>query len=87
MIMLPATMLGCVYYSWTALEQVRWLQVAVLANPVVYMSEGLRAVLTPQVPHMSYQVFVPVLLGGAGVDGVAGGAAVHPARAGLSPGA
>ncbi len=64
MIMLPATMLGCVYYSWAALEQVRWLQVAVLANPVVYMSEGLRAVLTPQVPHMPYQVFVPVLLGG-----------------------
>ncbi|KWW99363.1 hypothetical protein TH66_09840 [Carbonactinospora thermoautotrophica] len=44
-IMLPATMLGCVYYSWAALEQVRWLQVAVLVNPVVYMSEGLRAVL------------------------------------------
>ena len=23
-----------------------------LANPVVYMSEGLRAALSPQIPHM-----------------------------------
>ena len=46
-ILLPATMLGCVYYPWSALQHIRWLQIAVLINPMVYMSEGLRAVLTP----------------------------------------
>ena len=51
-ILLPATMLGCVYYPWAALHHIRWLQIAVLINPMVYMSEGLRAVLTPVLPHM-----------------------------------
>ena len=46
-ILLPATMLGCVYYPWAALQNIRWLQIAILINPMVYMSEGLRAVLTP----------------------------------------
>ena len=46
-VLLPATMLGCVYYPWAALHHIRWLQIAVLVNPMVYMSEGLRAVLTP----------------------------------------
>ena len=52
-ILLPATMLGCVYYPWAALSHIRWLQIAVLINPMVYMSEGLRAVLTPSLPHMA----------------------------------
>ena len=47
-ILLPATMLGCVYYPWSALHHIRWLQILVLINPMVYMSEGLRAVLTPR---------------------------------------
>src|SRR5215470_12940999 len=32
-ILLPATMLGCVYYPWAALSHIRWLQIAVLINP------------------------------------------------------
>lgn len=60
-IMLPAAMLGCVYYPWAALEQIRWLQIGVLANPIVYASEGLRASLTPSMPHMSPVAFLTVL--------------------------
>jgi len=52
LLLLPLTLLGCVYYPWVALSALRWLQVAVLLNPVVYMSEGLRAALSPQIPHM-----------------------------------
>jgi ABC-2 type transport system permease protein len=52
LLLLPLTLLGCVYYPWIALHAIPWLQVAVLANPVVYMSEGLRAALSPQIPHM-----------------------------------
>ena len=52
LLLLPLTLLGCVYYPWVALASIRWLQVAVLLNPVVYMSEGLRAALSPQIPHM-----------------------------------
>lgn len=64
-VMVPVTMLGCVYYPWSALHSVRWLQIVVLANPMVYVSEGLRATLTPNLPHLPLWVVIPVLLGGA----------------------
>ena len=51
-VVVPITFLGCVYYPWAALYHVRWLQIVVLANPIVYMSEGLRTALTPGIPHM-----------------------------------
>jgi ABC-2 type transport system permease protein len=51
-IVVPVTFLGCVYYPWALLAKVRWLQVLVLLNPLVYMSEGLRTALTPSLPHM-----------------------------------
>jgi ABC-type multidrug transport system permease subunit len=64
LVLLPATMLGCVYYPWAALQSIRWLQLAVLVNPLVYVSEGLRAVLTPQIDHMPVWAFLLVLVGG-----------------------
>jgi len=51
-VVMPITFLGCVYYPWAALNHIRWLQVGVLVNPIVYMSEGLRSALTPALPHM-----------------------------------
>jgi ABC-2 type transport system permease protein len=51
LVVLPLTFLGAIYYPWKALEAVRWLQIAVLVNPLVYMCEGFRAALTT-VPHM-----------------------------------
>ena len=52
-VVMPITFLGCVYYPWAALESIKWLQIAVLFNPIVYMSEGLRAALTPSLEHMN----------------------------------
>ncbi len=63
-ILLPATMLGCVYYPWAALQNIRWLQIAILINPMVYMSEGLRAVLTPSLGHMPMWAVLLALVGG-----------------------
>lgn len=51
-LVVPITFLGCVYYPWAQLDKIRWLQVAVLFNPIVYMSEGLRATVTPGIAHM-----------------------------------
>ena len=51
-IVVPITFLGCVYYPWAYLKELRWLQIAVLFNPIVYISEGLRAAVTPGVDHM-----------------------------------
>ena len=71
-ILLPATMLGCVYYPWAALHQIRWLQYLVLVNPMVYMSEGLRAVLTPGAAHMAMWAILAVLVGGTVIFGYLG---------------
>src|SRR5262249_59193031 len=51
-IILPLVFLGAVYYPWEQLHTIRWLQVLSLADPLVYLSEGFRAALTPQFPHM-----------------------------------
>ncbi len=67
LVLLPMTMLGCVYYPWSALHAIRWLQIAVLFNPMVYASEGLRASLTPQVGYMPPWAFLSVLVGGTAV--------------------
>ena len=61
-IVLPLTFLGAIYYSWAALEPIRWLQIAVLVNPLVYMSEGFRAALTPA-EHMSLWAIYGALIG------------------------
>ena len=71
-ILLPATMLGCVYYPWAALHQIQWLQYLVLLNPMVYMSEGLRAVLTPGAAHMAMWAILAVLVGGTVIFGYLG---------------
>jgi ABC-2 type transport system permease protein len=65
LVLFPAMMLGCVYFRWTTLASVRWLQVLVLVNPMVYLNEGLRAALTPQLGHMPVWAFLAVLVIGA----------------------
>jgi ABC-2 type transport system permease protein len=61
-ILVPLTFLGCVYFPWQSLATIRWLQIAVLANPLVYLCEGFRAALT-NVPTMSLWVIYPVTIG------------------------
>jgi len=61
-VVIPITFLGCVYYPWAALKAIRWLQITVLIIPIVYMSEGLRAALTPSIPSMPPWIIVGALL-------------------------
>jgi ABC-2 type transport system permease protein len=64
-VVLPLTFLGCIYYPWAALTPVMWLKVLVLLNPLVYMTEGLRTSLTPELPHMPVWAFTLALAGGS----------------------
>jgi ABC-2 type transport system permease protein len=61
-VVVPITFLGCVYYPWAALKPIPILQHAVLINPIVYMSEGLRSALTPGLGHMNNYAIVGMLL-------------------------
>jgi ABC-2 type transport system permease protein len=53
LVVAPMIFFGCIYYPWSALKNFPVLQKAVLVNPLVYASEGLRATLVPQFPHLS----------------------------------
>ena len=66
-IILPMTFLGGTYYAWTTLAPVKvgawsWLQTVVLANPLIYVTEGFRAALTRS-PHMHLYAVYPVMTG------------------------
>jgi len=61
-VLVPITFLGCVYYPWSMLNRIPVLKWAVLLNPIVYMSEGLRTALTPDVPHMPWYAILLALL-------------------------
>jgi ABC-2 type transport system permease protein len=52
LIVAPMIFFGCTYYPWSALEKFPILQKAVLINPLVYASEGLRGTMVPQYPHL-----------------------------------
>jgi ABC-2 type transport system permease protein len=67
MIIAPMMMFGCAYYPWSQLAAFPGLQYAVLINPMVYASEGLRGSLVPQTPHMPLGAIVPVLVA---LDGI-----------------
>jgi ABC-2 type transport system permease protein len=62
MVIAPMMMFGCAYYPWSALQNFPGLQYAVLINPLVYASEGLRGSLVPQVPHISMPAVLGALL-------------------------
>jgi ABC-2 type transport system permease protein len=52
-IVAPMIFFGCAYYPWRGLDRLPALKYAVLVNPLVYVAEGMRGVLTPSLPHMS----------------------------------
>jgi ABC-2 type transport system permease protein len=52
LIVAPMIFFGCTYYPWSALEKFPILQKAVLVNPLVYASEGLRGTMVPQYAHL-----------------------------------
>jgi ABC-2 type transport system permease protein len=62
LVLAPMIMFGCTYYPWSALGNFPVLQKVVLINPMVYASEGLRAALVPQYPHMSLAIVLAVLV-------------------------
>jgi ABC-2 type transport system permease protein len=57
----PMIFFGCTYYPWRGLDVVPVAKYAVLINPLVYVSEGMRGALTPEVPHMPLWVVLLAL--------------------------
>lgn len=69
---LPLAFGGAVFYTWASLDPVPWLKYLVLVNPIVYLSEGLRAALFTGVTHMPLPVVYGALSGFAVVFTILG---------------
>lgn len=63
----PMIMFGCTYYPWRGLDHYPFLKYAVLVNPLVYLTEGLRAAMTPSVAHMPLPAIIGALVGTTGL--------------------
>lgn len=62
MVITPMIFFGCTYYPWNALDKFPILQKLVLINPLVYASEGMRAMLVPGFPHLSTAAVLAALV-------------------------
>jgi len=62
LVLTPLLFTGASQYSWTSLDDLRWFQVVTALNPMTYVSEGMRAALVPDVPHIRPWVSVLVLV-------------------------
>jgi ABC-2 type transport system permease protein len=66
-IVAPMIFFGCAYYPWQGLDAVPVMKYAVLVNPLVYVSEGMRAAITPSLPHMPIWLVTLALLALSGL--------------------
>jgi len=63
----PLLFTGCSQYPWPSLSRLRWFQILTAANPMTYVSEGLRGALIPSVPHIEPWICLLVLAGSLAV--------------------
>lgn len=60
--LMPVVFLGAIFFPWKSLSVIPVIQGLVLINPLVYANEALRALLTPQIPHMSLLMSIAGLI-------------------------
>jgi ABC-2 type transport system permease protein len=58
----PLIFFGCAYYPWQGLSVLPVMKYLVLLNPLVYVSEGMRAAITPTLPHMPLALVLTALV-------------------------
>ena len=62
LILTPLLFTGASQYPWPSLHSLRWFQVITLFNPMTYVSEGLRAAMVAQVPHIHPWICIVAML-------------------------
>ena len=72
LILTPLLFTGATQYPWPLLARLRWFQVLTAANPITYVSEGMRAALVPSIPHIPGWICLLVLAGSLAVFGTLG---------------
>jgi ABC-2 type transport system permease protein len=63
LVLTPLIFTGCSQYAWPSLHNLRWFQVVCALNPMTYVSEALRGLMVPRVPHIPVGVCFAVATG------------------------
>jgi ABC-2 type transport system permease protein len=63
LVLIPLTFTGCSQYPWPSLSSIRWFQVVCACNPMTYVSEGLRGLMVPSVPHIPVAICFAASIG------------------------
>lgn len=77
LIFTPLLFTSATQYPWPSLAHLRWFQVVTAANPITYVSEGVRAALVPNVPHIPAWICLLALIISLAVFGTLGMAGFH----------
>ncbi|HET9256137.1 MAG TPA: ABC transporter permease [Pseudonocardiaceae bacterium] len=72
LILTPLLFTSATEYPWPLLGHLHWFQVLTATNPITYVSEGLRAALVPNIPHIPAWICLLVLTGSLAVFGTLG---------------
>ena len=67
LIFTPLLFTSAAQYPWPSLTHLHWFQVLTAANPITYVSEGTRAALVPNVPHIPAWICLLALAGSLAV--------------------
>ncbi len=70
-VLTPLLFTGSTQFPWPSLDELRWFQIVCALNPLTYVSEALRAVMAPDLPHIPLWVCALALLGFLAVFGAA----------------
>ncbi|GAA1708527.1 ABC transporter permease [Nonomuraea sp. AD125B] len=66
-VLTPLMFTGATQFPWPELERLPWFQVVCALNPLTYVSEAMRAVMVPQIPHLAFWLCLLVMaVAGAG---------------------
>jgi ABC-2 type transport system permease protein len=63
LVLTPLIFTGSSQYPWPSLNHLRWFQVVSALNPMTYVSEGLRGLMAPSVPHIQTWICFVVAIG------------------------
>ncbi len=62
LVLTPLIFTGSSQYPWPSLSRIRWFQAVSAVNPMTYVSEGLRGLMAPTVPHIDTWICFVVAL-------------------------
>lgn len=63
LIITPIMFTGAVQYAWSSLDGMRWFQIITALNPLTYCAEGVRAAMSPEIPHVHPVISTVALFG------------------------